>query len=154
MKKYIFLFGCLMLLCGAVFSQGYWTAKANVINGSRCNATSFSIGNKGYICCGVTTVQKKDLLEYDPLTDTWTQKADFPGLARRCPVSFVVGARLMWALAQQELPIRIIMTFMNMIRQPIPGLQRPASRAPGELMPITLPCRGRDMLVAEQTEQI
>jgi len=91
MKKSIFLFGCFILIWGNVFSQGYWTAKANVINGDRCNAASFSVGTKGYICCGVTTVHTKDLLEYDPSTNTWTQKADFPGIVRRNAISFTIN---------------------------------------------------------------
>src|SRR5258708_1015500 len=42
---------------------------------------SFSIGNKGYVGCGKDSASfnHKDFWEYDPTSDTWTQKADFGG---------------------------------------------------------------------------
>ncbi len=44
---------------------------------------AFSIGTKGYYGCGIwiqntTTIFKNDLWEYDPSSDTWTRKSDFP----------------------------------------------------------------------------
>lgn len=59
---------------------------------SRGSASGFSIGNKGYICLGqgVTNPFFKDLWEFDPVSDIWTQKADFIGSPRRQAVAFTV----------------------------------------------------------------
>ena len=55
--------------------------------------SGFTIGDKGYIGTGVDTAEfvLNDLWEYEPLTDSWTQKANLPGEARRNAVAFVVG---------------------------------------------------------------
>lgn len=60
-----------------------WAAKASLpdpVNGTfgsgaRYGATGFGIDAKGYICCGYTGSHKKDLWEYDPALDKWTEKA-------------------------------------------------------------------------------
>ncbi len=64
----------------------------------RVNGSGFSIGaptNKVYIACGSSpsAAYRKDLWEYDPLTDAWTQKADFIGTARYNAVGFSVGTK-------------------------------------------------------------
>jgi len=53
-----------------------WTQKANI--SSREEAYAFSIGEKGYVGGGRMFTRFKDLYEYDPVTDTWTQKANSP----------------------------------------------------------------------------
>lgn len=59
---------------------------------SRGSACAFSIYDKGYICTGQgdNTNYLNDMWEYDPVLDIWTQKADFPGTARRGAVAFVI----------------------------------------------------------------
>jgi N-acetylneuraminic acid mutarotase len=54
---------------------------------------SFSIGNKAYVGLGKdnTMLDKTDFWEYDLATNVWTQKANFPGSARRQAVSFTIG---------------------------------------------------------------
>lgn len=50
---------------------------------------SFSIGSKGYVGLGDDGNNVfSDFWEYDPSTDTWTQKANFPGVARTTAVGF------------------------------------------------------------------
>lgn len=58
----------------------------------RGSACAFDINNKGYICLGQgqTNPFFNDLWEYDPLTETWSQKANFIGSPRRQAVSFVI----------------------------------------------------------------
>ena len=63
------------------------------VNGSglaRASACGFSIGNKGYITLGkgATSPFLNDLWEYDQVTKTWSQKADFIGEARRSAIAF------------------------------------------------------------------
>ncbi|HKR04007.1 MAG TPA: T9SS type A sorting domain-containing protein [Bacteroidia bacterium] len=72
-----------------------WTQKANFGGGLRRHAAGFSICNKGYIGLGDSTLSgsklKNDLWEYDPSTNTWTQKANFGGTARYWAVGFNIG---------------------------------------------------------------
>ena len=58
-------------------------------------AVGFSIGSKGYIGTGllIVTFHFKDFWEYDPATNTWTQKADFGGTARTNAVGFSIGSK-------------------------------------------------------------
>jgi N-acetylneuraminic acid mutarotase len=62
-----------------------WMQKANVPGSVRRDAVGFSINNKGYIGLGIDSdesllgLKLKDFWEYDPLTNMWTQIADYPG---------------------------------------------------------------------------
>lgn len=59
-----------------------WTRLADFPGTPRASANAFSIGHKAYVCfgrSGPSTGLLKDVWEYDAITDTWTQKADFPG---------------------------------------------------------------------------
>jgi len=73
-----------------------WTAKANFGGGPRTSAMGFGIGSKGYMGTGTTdgnnrAAGKKDMWEYDPSIDTWTQKADFGGSPRYGSLTFTIG---------------------------------------------------------------
>jgi len=72
-----------------------WTQKADFAGVSRSSAVGFSIGNKGYVGIGYrvagSTFFQKDFWEYDPVSDSWTQKADFAGLGRNHAVGFSIG---------------------------------------------------------------
>jgi len=75
-----------------------WTKKADFPGGKRLGTVGFSIGNKGYIGTGIiweksdfSNDYKKDFWEYDPSTNVWTKKADFPGEERAYAVGFSVG---------------------------------------------------------------
>ncbi|OFZ09879.1 MAG: hypothetical protein A3D92_00225 [Bacteroidetes bacterium RIFCSPHIGHO2_02_FULL_44_7] len=60
----------------------------------RGSASAFAINDKGYICTGQGYANPffKDLWEYDPVTNAWTQKADFAGSARRQGVGFAIDS--------------------------------------------------------------
>ncbi|MEP6795190.1 MAG: hypothetical protein ABJB16_12745 [Saprospiraceae bacterium] len=66
---------------------------ANFGGVARYGAVAFSIGTKGYVGTGSTAVNgyKKDFWEYEPATNTWTQKADFGGTPRYNAVGFVLN---------------------------------------------------------------
>ncbi|MBD3635916.1 MAG: T9SS type A sorting domain-containing protein [Crocinitomicaceae bacterium] len=83
-----------------------WTGKASYpggydmwnntnFSGGVYFATAFSIGSKGYICGGKmgSDFYGTDLWEYDPLLDTWTRKANFPGLDRYQLSSFSIDGK-------------------------------------------------------------
>jgi N-acetylneuraminic acid mutarotase len=59
----------------------------------RGNASSFSIDGKGYLCLGQgqTNPYFRDTWEFDPVSQSWTQKADFMGTARKQAVAFSIG---------------------------------------------------------------
>lgn len=58
------------------------------------SSTSFAINGKGYVMCGVEGgVVTNNVWEYNPSTDTWFQKSDFPGGARAGMLSFTTSTR-------------------------------------------------------------
>jgi N-acetylneuraminic acid mutarotase len=72
-----------------------WTPKANVpaaLN-DHSNAVGFAVDGKGYMLGGLRSpgVCVPDVWEYNPLTDTWLQKGDFPGGKRGAASCFVIG---------------------------------------------------------------
>lgn len=62
-----------------------WTQLADFGGVARRDAVGFSIGSKGYIGTGIDNYdsnfgnQLSDFWEYDPASNVWTQRANFPG---------------------------------------------------------------------------
>jgi N-acetylneuraminic acid mutarotase len=90
----------LLYIIAAFFAKAdSWTQKADFPGTPREDVFSFSIGNKGYIGCGLDTATpviaplhfNKDFWEYDPSTNAWTQIADFGGNERGNGASFSIG---------------------------------------------------------------
>jgi N-acetylneuraminic acid mutarotase len=77
-----------------------WTQKTNFPGTGRGYAQGFTLGNKGYIGLGILEIGPggnsltltKDLWEYDPLTNAWTQRPSITGNGRGMAVSFVIGS--------------------------------------------------------------
>lgn len=71
-----------------------WTRKADFAGDARDQTNGFSVNGKGYVCGGKSYsapyIYYKDLWEYDPATDTWTMKADFPGTPRAFATAFSI----------------------------------------------------------------
>lgn len=79
-------------------SQDDWDDELSLggLNGSGLNrgsATSFVIANKAYVGLGQgdTNPFFSDLWEYDPVSESWSQKANFIGESRRQATAFVLG---------------------------------------------------------------
>ncbi|WP_314519363.1 T9SS type A sorting domain-containing protein [Xanthocytophaga agilis] len=80
---------------------GSWQGKSSVaggnVSGTRTQAVGFSINGKGYVATGFDHLfsphLKNDLWEYDPITNNWTRKADFPGGMRFAAVGFSVNGK-------------------------------------------------------------
>ena len=73
--------------------MGTWNAKASM-SIVRSTGVGFSLKGMGYVCAGAAdaaTNDLKDLWQYDPSTNTWSQKADLPGDGRRELSAFTVG---------------------------------------------------------------
>ncbi len=78
-----------------------WTQKATYPVTNQGNSWvrmpfMFTLNNKGYVSCGeirkavgVGVDYSKETYEYDPATDKWTKKADFPGDGRLSGTAFV-----------------------------------------------------------------
>jgi N-acetylneuraminic acid mutarotase len=76
-----------------------WTKKEDFPGIERYDAACFSLNNKGYITTGSppgypgdTGYIVNDMWEYDPQHDTWTQKADFPGLKKTQATGISLGS--------------------------------------------------------------
>lgn len=90
MKTIRLLMGITLLgtscLCGSCtedeeYTQGVWQRKSDLDGVARSQASSFTIDNKGYICCGYRGSGKaylKDLWVYDIDGNYWTQCATMP----------------------------------------------------------------------------
>lgn len=72
-----------------------WTQRANLTGAARTNACGFSIGTKGYICCGYDAnagLTLDDLWEYDASANSWSQMASIP-VRRQGAVAFTIGTK-------------------------------------------------------------
>lgn len=89
----LLILGSLLLLQLSAQAQ-FWIQKSSVGGVGRHRATGCATSHRGYIGLGHINgtgqdISFKDWWEYDPASDTWTQKADFP-VATHGAVSFVV----------------------------------------------------------------
>lgn len=74
--------------------MGKWYRVSDFDGLARGEATSFTIGNKGYLTGGYDARKHlNDLWEYDMELDFWTQKASFPGTSRSSSTAFSVGGK-------------------------------------------------------------
>ena len=89
MKKHLLF---LFIITTLNASADHWTQKASVGTRHLSYPTSFSIGNKGYVCGGRDSLShfSKALWEYDQLTDSWSQKADYGGAKVTATSAFVL----------------------------------------------------------------
>lgn len=100
MKKLLFL---LLLFCSLLGSSransGYysWKEKTPLPAIPRHRASGWAIGNKGYIGVGhinsgALSIAYQDWWEFDPATNVWTQKANYPPVGGRFACNgFVIG---------------------------------------------------------------
>lgn len=74
-----------------------WTMKQSFPSDARANAISFSINGKIYVGLGTNYNRANkvqtytDMFEYDPATDKWTAKADFPAVGRDQSAFFTIA---------------------------------------------------------------
>lgn len=78
-----FLTVILTLCFSFVATAQSWMPRTNFPGDGRHRATGISIGNRGYIGMGHVngnnaTINYSDWWEYDPASDSWTQRANFP----------------------------------------------------------------------------
>lgn len=77
--------------------ENTWTQKSDFGGTVRWRATGFSLQGKGYVGTGYDEGKhgawpfRSDFWEYDPATDKWSQKTDFPGKGRYDATGFCIG---------------------------------------------------------------
>lgn len=85
----------LLILPIQLLAVNHWNTKANFGGDARHRATAFTVSDKGYVGMGhinsAEHVIYKDIWEYDPATNSWTQKADFGGGLRYQCTAFSIG---------------------------------------------------------------
>ncbi len=87
-----------------------WTQKAQFPGPGRDVAVGFSIGNKGYLGTGIAPLAQStftyynDFWEYNPGSDTWTQKANVPGLGRGYAVGISLNGNGYVGLGNSDYP--------------------------------------------------
>ncbi len=74
---------------------GTWTARQSSGSYSTYGAYSLSLGGKGYAALGAAGatggVFPPDIMEYDAVSDTWTELTEFSGEGRRYGSAFSIG---------------------------------------------------------------
>lgn len=74
-----------------------WRQLADFAGGFRQLMVGFAIGNKGYMGTGNyqsqggPSLDYNDFWEYEPATDTWTQKSNIPGVGRYGAIGMSIG---------------------------------------------------------------
>ncbi len=95
MKKALFIFSVFHFSFFTLSAQSKWSPRANLPDSARGYGVGFSIGNYGYAGLGGKLMGKwkffTDFWQFNPSNNSWTRKADFPGRARICPTTFVIG---------------------------------------------------------------
>lgn len=73
-----------------------WYQVASFPGTSTYSGFSFEVGGKGYFGTGntsaTTTALSQQFWSYDPVSDSWSQQATFPGLARYEAIGFAIGS--------------------------------------------------------------
>jgi len=73
---------------------GKWRRVSDFDGVARSGASSFTIGDRGYVVGGYDGKKHlSDLWEYDMDKNSWAQKASFPGVARKAAVAFAVNGK-------------------------------------------------------------
>lgn len=86
---------CLLISMNGFCDKYVWNSKTPYPNFGRHRCAAFAIGNKGYmgtghVNSGSISQAYSDWWEYDPSSNTWTQKADYPQQRFAC-AGFVIG---------------------------------------------------------------
>ena len=91
-KKLLLLCVGLILVTQMIYSQS-WVNRPNLPSTSRSTVRSFNIGSKGYFIGGETAAATNlvDTWEYNTETNSWSQKADYPGVGTQKGVAFSIN---------------------------------------------------------------
>jgi N-acetylneuraminic acid mutarotase len=84
-----------------------WSRKADFPGEARAYAIGLSAGGKGYVVFGLLRYAQpmplvRDIWEYDPASDAWTQRGEFAGPARSMATGFVLGSDIYFGLGNNS----------------------------------------------------
>ncbi len=99
MRKLFLLFGVsLSFISCFLNAQDTWLNRAAYPGGSIYNGVAASVGGKGYLGLGYrtapTVANNQAFYEYNPTTNTWAIKANFPIASRHLAVAFSIGTKV------------------------------------------------------------
>ncbi len=105
-RKKTFLFFCTLVMSLLISISGFsqsagWVQKQSLYISAlpQTEAVGFSIGSKGYVGLGSNPIAlnpgttQNDFWEFDPVTNVWTQKANYPGAGGPGAVGFSIGGK-------------------------------------------------------------
>jgi len=75
-------------------TSGDWVQRFQIGGWPRSGASTFVLGDTGYIVAGFNSSNDSclsDLWQFDPVKNNWVQKAFLPGIARHSGVGFTIG---------------------------------------------------------------
>src|ERR1019366_2089587 len=83
---------CFCFNAQLVFAQNTWSPKTCLPSYTRAGEAAFTVGNMGYIVGGYNLgiTASNQVWQYNPNTDTWTQKNNFPNVITG-PNCFVIN---------------------------------------------------------------
>ncbi len=74
-----------------------WSTRASFPGSARYGMASFVVDGIAYVACGnsgaATGSYHADLYAYDPVANTWTQRAAYPGMERMACSGFSIGSK-------------------------------------------------------------
>jgi N-acetylneuraminic acid mutarotase len=108
MKKLLHVLVFTLAVTSAVAQAQYgWVEKSMFGGVARHRCVGVSIGSRGYMGLGhvnsITNIAYQDWWEYDPGTDTWAQKANYPGGTRYHSVGFAIGQYAYVGMGRDEI---------------------------------------------------
>lgn len=85
----------LIILFLPFITMAQWITRQSLnVSDKRTFATAFSLNGNTYVVGGnASSVPLADVWEYNPLTDTWLQKNNFPGSPRGGATAFTIGGK-------------------------------------------------------------
>ena len=97
--KYLLLILCMFVHAISLTAGEFWEKK-QAVPSDVIDSHGFSVNGKVYIVCGMKAFGElmgydiiRETWEYDPATDQWTQKADFPGNKCLYGLAFALNGR-------------------------------------------------------------
>ena len=97
LKSFFLFIGFANIFFSNCVAQGVWTQKANFPGRARTSATGFSVNGRGYITLGTDPAGPNyypvDLWEYNPISNSWIPKSNFPGAGSNATPGFPIGTK-------------------------------------------------------------
>ena len=102
--KYLFSILLIFAATGSILGQDNWLAQASYGDYGYQGTYGCSIGNKGYVLTGTLNQfnpppPTNELSEFDPATNTWTQKGPTPEPVKNYGLAFSIGNKGYFALS-------------------------------------------------------